>query len=266
VFKQRPVPRRNPSLKGKERATEHDLELGRAVSPALLLLTAPEPVASPGSPSPAFTRKPLESVSKIAFDKRARDKNRQLDLRRIVQLGYDDELKRDFDFFTLFGVSMSSIGFLPGESRDAALPVSGPLVDPGDFELGVFFNVFAAFDAGGSGMLSFAWPISGVFMCILCASLAELSVYSSRFLFGAFSDLTTAPAHGQFLARRLFVVLLSPGGLLIRYIVRRHVFVDVRPLPSIAEVAQLGEISVLALRQFRLDWTSAGPDATRISV
>jgi hypothetical protein len=171
-FKSTSLARRNVvSLKGKERADDfdRDLEMGHVVSPALLLLTEPEPVAR--SSSIPNGRVPLESISKIASQKRAYDKSRLLDLQRIVQLGYDDELKRDFDLLSLCSITMSSIGFLPGKQK-GNLYLLVPSIDT--LPAGVFFNVFAAFDAGGSGMLAFAWPISGMFMCILCASLAEL--------------------------------------------------------------------------------------------
>ncbi|BGP42977.1 hypothetical protein JCM10449v2_006992 [Rhodotorula kratochvilovae] len=73
--------------------------------------------------------------------------------KRLAELGFDEELTRDYDFFASFGISLCNIGGLPGTT----------------------LGVLTALEAGGGSMYAIAWPLSGLFMMALAAVLGEMA-------------------------------------------------------------------------------------------
>ncbi|GAA6056973.1 hypothetical protein JCM3770_001993 [Rhodotorula araucariae] len=73
--------------------------------------------------------------------------------KRLAELGFDEELARDYDFFASFGISLCNIGGLPG----------------------TVLGVLTALSAGGGSMYAIAWPLSGLFMMALAAVLGEMA-------------------------------------------------------------------------------------------
>ena len=69
------------------------------------------------------------------------------------QLGYPDELKRDHDAWSLFGVCIANIGFLQG----------------------TLFGVLHSRHMGGSAPFAIGWPLGAVVILILSASMAEFA-------------------------------------------------------------------------------------------
>ncbi|KPV71547.1 uncharacterized protein RHOBADRAFT_56584 [Rhodotorula graminis WP1] len=73
--------------------------------------------------------------------------------KRLAELGFDEELSRDYDFFASFGITICNVGGLPGTT----------------------LGVLTALEAGGGSMYAIAWPLSGLFMMSLAAVLGEMA-------------------------------------------------------------------------------------------
>lgn len=94
------------------------------------------------------------------------------------QLGHNDGkgnegvLRRVYDTWALTSLGVANIGPVAGQYSWHAL-----MRDLCRYLLsaGAFFGVHTAKEYGGYGMLSIGWPLSGLFMCIFSAVLAEIS-------------------------------------------------------------------------------------------
>lgn len=89
-------------------------------------------------------------------------------------LGYPESLKREHDAWSLGAICMCNIGFLQGclyvEGRQTTLSEEAAA----EIHFITSFGSMASLQTGGSSMLSIGWPVSGLFMTVFTASLAEL--------------------------------------------------------------------------------------------
>ena len=101
--------------------------------------------------------------------------------KRLAELGFDEELSRDYDFFASFGITICNIGGLPGASPLSLAPSSPSCTSPPTqadvvpLPAGTTLGVLTALEAGGGSMYAIAWPLSGLFMMSLAAVLGEMA-------------------------------------------------------------------------------------------
>lgn len=132
------------------RLRPHEFELESLKSTEFSLLSSLNS-ASPILPKPSSS---LSFLSSFGLSKRRTIKQEgSEEKQRLNELGYVQELKRDYDFLSSLGVGLANVGFVPG----------------------TYLGVLTASEIGGSSMYCIGWPILGIFVCTLVAILAEMA-------------------------------------------------------------------------------------------
>ena len=135
------------------------------------LASSQRPILSPNPSSGASGLTGLSSETPARQRKRGGG-GETVERKRLAALGFEEELTRDFDFWASWGIGVCNIGFLHGEwegafSQEGADEVWG--------DAGTVLGLMTAIGSGGGSMYTFAWPLSGIFMCGIAAILGEMA-------------------------------------------------------------------------------------------
>ncbi|GAA97304.1 uncharacterized protein L969DRAFT_14610 [Mixia osmundae IAM 14324] len=95
----------------------------------------------------------IETISSFAAKRSAQHLDPTAESQRLARLGYTEELSRNLDLWAALSMTVSNMGFVSG----------------------AFFGILTTEDYGGSSALAFGFPITGIFMIIMAAVVAELA-------------------------------------------------------------------------------------------